>query len=95
MPLGIIIHMIYHIKLQKGETWRPALKAGATYKVLSGTAWVTYKGITKDFLFGAGENFLTSNNETVVEALDELTLELVPKALGLDEASRVNHSSFL
>jgi len=95
MPLGIIIHMIYHIRLQKGETWRPNAKGGATYKVLAGTAWVTYKGITKDFLFGVGERFLLSHTEAVIEALDELTLELIPKSIALDESQRLHHSSSL
>ena len=69
--------MIYHIKLQKGETWRPQAHPQQNYKVLSGIAWVTYKGIREDFIFSNGEEFLASQKEMVVEALDDLTLELL------------------
>lgn len=68
--------MIYHIKLQKGETWKPqGLKSGS-YKVLNGQAWVTYVGVEKDFVMSDGEYLPATQIGMVVEALEDLTLEI-------------------
>lgn len=68
--------MIYHIKLQKGELWRPKeLKAGS-YKVLSEMAWVTYTGVRDDYVVNHGERLPATRNGMVVEALEDLTLEI-------------------
>lgn len=68
--------MIYHIKLQKGELWRPKELKRGSYKVLSGMAWVTYTGVREDFVVNFGESLPANHYGMVVEALEDLTLEV-------------------
>lgn len=68
--------MIYQIKLQKGELWRPKELKRGSYKVLSGMAWVTYTGVREDFVVNHGESLPGTLNGMVVEALEDLTLEV-------------------
>lgn len=68
--------MIYHIKLQKGETWRPQGLRKGFYKVLHGEAWVTFRGVEEDFVVSHGELLPETQNDMVVEALEDLTLEI-------------------
>ncbi|MBS1969298.1 MAG: DUF2917 domain-containing protein [Bdellovibrionales bacterium] len=68
--------MIYQIKLQKGELWRPKELKRGSYKVLSGMAWVTYTGVPDDYVVNLGETLPATHNGMVVEALEDLTLEV-------------------
>lgn len=76
MKLGIILHMIYQVKLQKGEFWKPQAVKRGSYKVLKGSAWVTYTGVPDDYVVGNGETLPATQNGMVVEALEDLTLEI-------------------
>jgi len=76
MKFGIIIHMIYQIKLQKGELWRPKELKRGSYKVLTGVAWVTYTGVADDYVVNHGELLPANQSGMVVEALEDLTLEI-------------------
>lgn len=68
--------MIYHIKLQKGELWRPKELKRGSYKVLAGMAWVTYTGVREDYVVNFGESLPAHLQGMVVEALEDLTLEV-------------------
>jgi hypothetical protein len=84
--------MIYQIKLQKGELWRPKELKRGSYKVLSGMAWVTYKGMSEDYVVNHGEALPATYNGMVVEALEDLTLEFQPVSTSISH--KFNHWFF-
>ncbi|WP_220128733.1 hypothetical protein [Bdellovibrio sp. KM01] len=77
---GKMSHMVYMIKLHKGELWRPdLLKEGVTdisVKVASGIGWVTFK-CSQDLIYRPGETLDVAHKEPLIEALtEELSLEV-------------------
>lgn len=52
------------ISLDKGETWKLPSQLDAALVVQSGAVWVTYAGVTKDFVFQAGDSVPAALNGT-------------------------------
>ena len=68
-------HMIYQVKLNKGELWNPSLEVEReNLRILEGKAWVTIKGSPHDFILSAGEPLPQPLEGVLVESL---TAELV------------------
>lgn len=73
--------MLYTVKLQKGELWRPEdLKPGSaqvSVRVAKGVGWVTFQCSDKDVIYRPGQTLDLSQDHAIVEALtEELNLEV-------------------
>lgn len=75
--LGIMRHMVYQIKIHKGELWNPEKTSEAkALRVLSGKAWVTVTGTENDIIVGEGELLPYPQTGLLIESLtQELVLE--------------------
>ena len=83
---GIVSYMLYMIKLQKGEFWRPEdLKDfdGVSIRVAKGVGWITFKCSELDVISRTGETVDLNHEAPLVEAMSEeldIVLEFTKKA---------------
>ncbi|QDK38432.1 hypothetical protein [Bdellovibrio sp. NC01] len=73
--------MLYTVRLQKGELWRPQdLKPGSaqvSVRVAKGVGWVTFESSDEDLIYRPGEIVDLNKDRAIVEALsEELDLEV-------------------
>lgn len=73
--------MLYMIKLQKGELWRPQDLRESTdpvsVRVTKGNAWVTFKCSNEDLIYRPGETVALDQENPLIEAINgELDLEV-------------------
>lgn len=77
--------MLYMVKLQKGEIWKPEqfdLRT-ATVRVAKGNAWVTFNSSNEDLIFREGETLSLNEKAPVVQALShelDLQIQFIEKA---------------